>query len=320
MERKRCPMLSPTVSVLIVTHNSSREIGECLDALARGTAVPYEIVVVDNASDDSTAEFVAQVVGVRHVANTRNLGFATAVNQAGQLAGGRYLLLLNPDTVVHVGAVDRLASFLDEHVTAGIAAPRLLNADGRIRHNCFAFETPWSMFWFGIGVGPLRRVRNLMLRHTGWNIEANHPQEVEAVTGAAMLVRRELFEHLGGLDERFFMYCEDGDFCRRAKRVGWRTLLVPEAVVTHIGGASSLPDTVLLNGMIGSHLLDSRYRYTEKYWGRPAVMILRLANAAAGLLFLLASRLFGDGDTRARLVRHGRLLWATSALRKGARP
>jgi len=299
------------VSVLIVTHNSAGEIGACLDALARRTRLAHEVILVDNASTDATLAVVKPFAGIRPIANAANVGFAAAINQAGRLAQGRYLLLLNPDTVVHEGAVDRLAACLDSRPAAGICAPRVLAADGRIRHNCFAFETPWSMFWFGVGVGPLYRVRGLMLGRNRWDITANALQEVEAVTGAAMLVRRELFERLSGLDARFFMYCEDGDFCLRARRAGWQTLLVPEAVVTHGGGASTPQDAPLLNGMIGAHLLASRYRYTRKHWGRGAAWLLRWAYAVAGALFWLGGRLPLTGALGAKLKVYGRLLWAT---------
>lgn len=299
------------VSVLIVTHNSAGEIGACLDALACWTRRTHEVILVDNASTDATLAAVRPFARVRVIANGENIGFAAAINQAGQLAQGRYLLLLNPDTVVHEGAIDRLASYLDSHPTAGICAPRVLDRDGRIRHNCFAFETPWSMFWFGVGVGPLHRVRGWMLRRSGWDITADAPQIVEAVTGAAMLVRRELFERLGGLDERFFMYCEDGDFCLRARRAGWQTLLVPEAVVTHLGGASTPDAAPRLNGMIGEHLLCSRYRYTQKYWGRGAVWLLRWAYAVAGALFWLGSLLPVASPALMKLRAYARLLLMT---------
>ncbi|PDV98286.1 glycosyltransferase family 2 protein [Candidatus Chloroploca asiatica] len=304
------------ISVLIITHNSAHEIGPCLDTLAQHTRVPYEIIVVDNASADDTMDAIRRSGSLRLVTNTTNVGFAAAVNQATRLAGGRYLLLLNPDTQVHEGAIDRLVAFLDSHPSVGICAPRVLAVDGCLRHNCFAFETPWSFFWFGVGVGPLHRVRRWMLRRTNWNIAADTPQTVEAVTGAVMLVRRELFEQLGGLDERFFMYCEDGDFCYRAHQQGWKTMLVPDAVVTHVRGASTPPDTPLLNGMIGAYLLASRYHYTQKYWGQVAVVVLRLANATVGALFLLVSRLLIDKTARANVSRYGRLLWGTPALRK----
>jgi GT2 family glycosyltransferase len=299
------------VSVLLVTHNNAAQIGACLDALARRTRLAHEVILVDTASGDATLAAVPQSAGLRLIANEENIGFAAAVNQASRLAQGRYLLLLNPDTVVHEGAVDRLVGCLDRHPAAGICAPRTLAADGRIRHNCFAFETPWSFFWFGVGVGPLRRVRDRMLRRNRWDITAAAPQVVEAVTGAALLVRRDLFEGLGGLDPRFFMYCEDGDFCLRARRAGWQTLLVPEAVVTHVGGASTPQDAPLLNGMIGRHLLASRYRYTRKYWGRAATAHLRLACAVAGALFWLGSLLPVAGPAPAKLRAYGRLLLMT---------
>ncbi|MBP1464224.1 glycosyltransferase family 2 protein [Candidatus Chloroploca sp. M-50] len=299
------------VSVLIITHNSAHEIGPCLDTLAQHTRVPYEIIVVDNASADDTMDAIRRSGSLRLVTNTTNVGFAAAVNQATRLAGGRYLLLLNPDTQVYEGAIDRLVAFLDSHPSVGICAPRVLAVDGCLRHNCFAFETPWSFFWFGVGVGPLHRVRRWMLRRTNWNIAADTPQTVEAVTGAVMLVRRELFEQLGGLDERFFMYCEDGDFCYRAHQQGWKTMLVPDAVITHVRGASTPPDTPLLNGMIGTHLLRSRYCYTQKYWGRSAAWLLRWAYATVGLLFWLSGHVPLFGVTGDNLKTLGRLLWAT---------
>ncbi|WP_165360907.1 glycosyltransferase family 2 protein [Candidatus Chloroploca sp. Khr17] len=303
------------VSILIVTHNSGREIGACLDALQRHTRLDHEVILVDNASGDTSLEIAKQCAGVRLLANMENIGFAAAVNQAARLAQGRYLLLLNPDTRVHEQAVDRLASYLDNRPAVGLCAPRVLAPDGRIRHNCFAFETPWSFFWFGVGVGPLRHLRNWMLRRNRWDIAAATPQQVEAVTGAAMLVRRDLFEQLGGLDERFFMYCEDGDFCLRARRAGWQTLLVPDAVVTHIGGASAPLDAPLLNGMLGEHLLRSRYRYTCKYWGHRTAWLLRWAYAVIGALCWLGGHVPLTGTTGAKLKAHGRLLWVTPILR-----
>jgi N-acetylglucosaminyl-diphospho-decaprenol L-rhamnosyltransferase len=311
-------MNAPELSILIVAYNSSAVLPACLASVEVETTLAHEIIIVDNASVDGTASLVrTRFPQVALIENRVNVGFAVASNQASRLARGRYLLLLNPDTVVHTGSIDRLVRFMDANPTVGICAPRVLTTDGRIRPNCFAFETPWSFFWFGVGVGPLLRVRSWLLHATRWNVAAAIPQLVEAVTGAAMLVRRDLFERLGGLDDRFFMYCEDGDLCYRACQQGRQTMLVPDAVVTHIRGASTPPDTPLLNGMVGAYLLHSRYRYTQKYWGRGAVVLLRLANAAAGVLFLLVSRLLTDQTNRIKLARVGRLLWATHAFHKG---
>lgn len=299
------------ISVLIITHNSETQIDSCLDSLARYTHVDHEVIIVDNASIDATLEAATSFYQVHVIENTENSGFAIAVNQAAQSAAGRYLLLLNPDTVVHEDTVDRLTAFMDSHPTVGICAPRVLDTAGRIRHNCFAFETPWSFFWFGVGVGPLVRVRNWMLCRSTWDIAADVPQVVEAVTGAAMLVRQEIFEALGGLDERFFMYCEDGDFCLRAQQAGWQTMLVPSAVITHIGGTSAPQDAPMLNGMIGRYLLQSRFSYTHKYWGRCAAWLLRWAYAVAGALLWLTGHLFPSTGAGGKLKAHGRLLWRT---------
>jgi hypothetical protein len=307
-------MDTPELSILIVAYNSNTVLPACLASVNAGTTLAHEIIIVDNASSDGTAKLIrAHFPQVALIENRDNVGFAAAVNQAARLAQGRYLLLLNPDTLVHEAAVDRLASYLDGHPTVGICAPRVLDVNGRIRHNCFAFETPWSFFWFGVGVGPLRSVRGWMLRRTGWDIAADAPQEVEAVTGAAMLVRRELFERLGGLDERFFMYCEDGDFCLRAQQAGWKCMLVPSAGVTHLGGASTPQGSIHLNGMIGRHLVSSRYLYTQKYWGKRAMWALRWAYGIVGMLFLLVSRFIPNAAQRHQLTIVGRLLLCTPA-------
>jgi hypothetical protein len=248
----------PDLSVLIVTHNNADMIDACLDSLGLTEGVSCEFILVDNASTDATLTEIGRFPNVRLIANDENIGFAAAVNQAGKLAQGRYFLLLNPDTIVHENAVERLVAYMDSQPGTGICAPRVLTLEGVIRHNCFAFETPWSVFCFGIGLGPLNASLRKISRHSGWNIQSDRPQTVEAVTGAAMMVRRSLFESLTGLDERFFMYCEDGDFCLRAKRAGSDTRLLPAALISHRGGASTAPGTERINGMIGRHLLQSR--------------------------------------------------------------
>jgi len=300
------------VSVLIVTYNSKAVLPGCLLSLEAATNIEHEVIIVDNASVDGTPDLVRRrFPAVNLIENRRNEGFAAATNRACREARGRCLLLLNPDTVVQSGAVERMVAILESRRDAGICAPRTLTADGRIRHNCLSFETPWSFFRFGVGVGPLQRLRRRVLRGGGWDLYADQPQMVEVASGAAMLVRRELFDRLGGLDERFFMYCEDEDFCLRARRIGWATMLVPGAVVTHYGGASTPDGTPRLNGMIGHHLLRSRYLYTRKHWGRKALWTLRLGYGLAGVGFVTASGAIKNPYHRMRLFQHGKLLLET---------
>lgn len=304
--------MEPSLSILIVTFNSGRVVAGCLDSIPAATGVKAEIILVDNASQDGTPALVRRnYPAVRVMENPRNVGFAAAVNQAAHAARGSMFLLLNPDTVIQSGAIDQLVSFLEEHPFTGICAPRTLDRHRRIRHNCFRFETPWTFFWFGVGVGPLQKLRNRILGRTDWQIDRDSAQNVEAVTGAALLVRRQLYEQLGGMDERFFMYCEDGDFCFRAHQAGYQTMLVPRSIMTHFGAASTPHGTALLNGMIGEHLLRSRYHYTLKYWGKAAAGTLRLAHGAAGAFFMLAGAISPDRQRRPLLRRRGKLLWST---------
>jgi N-acetylglucosaminyl-diphospho-decaprenol L-rhamnosyltransferase len=306
-------MQSPEVSILIVTHNSRTVLPACLKSIAATTTIAHEIILVDNASTDGTPQLVRrQFPQASLTENRQNTGFAAANNQASRLARGRYLLLLNPDTVVHFGAIDRLVRYLDDNPQAGICAPRTHAVNGRIRYNCFAFETPWSFFWFGVAIGPLNRLRRRMLRSIDCDITANQPQMTEAVTGGAMLIRQALFESLDGFDERFFMYCEDGDLCLRAQQHGFLTILLPEATITHVGGSSTPQGTIRLNGMIGRHLLYSRYNYTRKYWGDSTMWGLRLAYGLVGAGFVLTSKLIRSPQQRTKLFQLGKLLYYTS--------
>lgn len=300
------------VSVIIVTYNSADEIAACLDSLQQQTAISREVIVIDNASQDGTLALLQQRQDIRLIADVVNRGFAAAVNRAAQIAGGEYLLLLNPDAVLQPTALSILVDYLAQHPQVGLVAPRILTADGKLRDNTFAFESPWSFIVLTLGVGPFRRLHGRALRpRRPWQVRADQPQQIDAAIGAALLVRRPLFEQLGGLDARFFLYCEDGDFCLRAARAGAATYLVPQAQASHVGGASTPQGSYRLTGMIGRHLLQSRYRFTHKYHGRAAAAALRLLFAVGGAIFLLIGILTPQQLRREQLLAHGRLLWST---------
>lgn len=195
-----------------------------------------ETIVVDNASNDGSFETIAgSFPWVRLIQNQQNVGFARANNQ-GILAGrSPYVLLLNSDTVVQPGAFEHLLAFMDQRVTVGAAGPRLLNGDGSLQPSAHPMMTPGREFW------------RLLFLDTVWP-RATYPKEwwnsntaspVEVLKGAAMMLRREALEKVGVLDEDYFMYSEEVDFCYRLKRAGWELWYVPAAVVTHFGEAST---------------------------------------------------------------------------------
>ena len=228
----------PRLSIVIVTFNSRGQIDACLESLVtHPPAVEHEIIMVDNASPDGTAAAVrARGTGVRVIDAGGNVGFASANNLGIRQSSGELVLLLNPDTVVPRGAIDRLVAAIDDRPDAAAAGPRLVGADGRAELS------------FGAMVAPLAELRQKLL--TGGHARGllvvsqyvehltRAPRDVDWVSGACLLVRRADAEAVGLLDERYFMYLEDVDFCAALRSRGRAILFVPDAEVVHLRGAS----------------------------------------------------------------------------------
>ena len=229
------------LSVVIVTYNSAAFLPRCLESLSRATRrVKFEVIVVDNHSQDDTAAVLDGYADVQTLVNDENLGFARAANRGFRQAKGRHYLLLNPDTEVHDGALDRCVSFLDSNPEVGIVGARVNNPDGTLQRACRrSIPTPKIAFFRLSGLGKIWRSHPAA---SAYNLEDADPDEtldVEAVSGSFLMVRREATGHVGGLDERYFLYGEDLDFCLSISRLGYRIVYYPEAVVTHHKGASS---------------------------------------------------------------------------------
>jgi N-acetylglucosaminyl-diphospho-decaprenol L-rhamnosyltransferase len=230
--------IAPDLSVVLVSYNTRDLLDACLKSLGAGLGGrAAEIWVVDNASRDGSAEQVrASHPGVRLIVNPENIGFACACNQALRRANGKYLLLLNPDSLAPPGALDQLAAVLDTHPEAAVCGPLLLNTDGspqiswarfptltsELRGRLDRSQSPYRLEDFA---GPARRA-------------ALCPFAVDWVGGACFLVRAEAARGAGLLDEGFFLYGEEVDWCRRFRRAGGKVLLAPAVTVTHQGGAS----------------------------------------------------------------------------------
>jgi GT2 family glycosyltransferase len=235
----RGPALRTTV--VLVTWRSRDHLPACLEALDAASAEDaLETIVVDNASDDDTVACVRErAPGALVVRNDTNRGFAAAVNEAVRLARGDAVLLLNPDVVLGAGCLARLRRAFDEDATLGLAGPQLFFPDGRPQRSAWdaprlgalAFET-----FLLYNLLPRSRRHPLAARI------AEAPQDVEALSGACLLLRRSCLESLGGLDERFFLYFEDVDLGLRARAAGWRVRLVPDARAVHALGGSAYRD------------------------------------------------------------------------------
>ncbi len=240
-------MERPRISILIVLYNALTEAAGCLESIFETGADGVEVIVVDNASPQGGAAILKERwPQVRLIQNEENVGFARAVNQAAGLAKGRYLLLLNPDCRLNGDVPRVLADWLEARPEVGLVGPRLLNPDGSLQTSTYAFPTLFQTaahFFRLKSLLPLERLRRVapawLAGRIGQLNRHDKAGPVDYCTGAALMVRREVWDALGGLDERFFLYYEEKDLCLRAKQAGYETWLAPEASVVHRIGASS---------------------------------------------------------------------------------
>lgn len=228
------------LSIVVVGWNSAAYLRGCLSSIpAAAGRLSHEIFVVDNASGDGSADLVrAGFPSVRLIANPSNRGFAAANNQALRLASGRYALLLNPDTVAHPGALERLAAFMDASPDVGACGPLLLNEDGSVQHAARRFPTFGFALASGTVLGRLGLFRSAYDRVKMRGESFDAPMEVDQPSGAALFIRKSVLDRVGLLDEGYFIFFEEVDLCRRIRDAGFRIALRPEARVTHYGGRS----------------------------------------------------------------------------------
>jgi N-acetylglucosaminyl-diphospho-decaprenol L-rhamnosyltransferase len=330
-----------SIGIVIVSFNTCELLRGCLESL-RGCALPLRVVVVENGSrDDSAAMVRACFPEIELIALERNVGFAAGTNiglrhlldketrRQGDREQGSlpislspnllvfqspgYVLLLNPDTVVHPGAIEALAAFLDAHPRVGAVGPRLLNTDGSVQPAAFRFPTLAMTL---LDLFPPGQALPGRLYGSWWHGRYPHEQCAEAPfpidhpLGACILAQRTLVEQVGLLDERFFMYAEEVDWCYRTRQAGWAIWQEPRARVTHVGGAA----TSQFRSRMLIALYDSRLRFFRKHYSR-RFMRWHMRIVRAGMLraALLAwrdharGRLGGD-ELRARLWTYGEVM------------
>jgi N-acetylglucosaminyl-diphospho-decaprenol L-rhamnosyltransferase len=236
------------LSIVILNYNTRDHLRACLRALQvesstslGGGAIEVEVIVVDNASSDGSADMVAsEFLWVRLVRSPRNGGFAFGNNQALRLCSGANVLLLNPDTVMPSGGLARLLACLKAHPEAGIVGPKLLKPDGSMHLACRrSFPTPSVAFYRFSGLSRLFPHSPRFGRYNLTFVDPDQAIEVASVCGACLLVRSAVIERIGLLDERFFMYGEDLDWCLRTRLMGWTVRYEPGIVVQHQHGAAS---------------------------------------------------------------------------------
>lgn len=285
------------IGICIVTLKSRDRLLACLSSLFEQTQTTnVDVVVVDNNSQDGTAEQIrAQYPAVHLIANNENLGFSKAVNQGLKVLNARYLVLLNPDALVLNQALDHLVEFMDENPAVGICAPKVFNQNGTVQFQSRRGEPrPWNVFSYFLGLSKLfpkdPRFSGYLLTY----IDNTKVNEVDAVSGSCMMIRREVIDEIGYLDERYFAYQEDTDYCVHARQAGWKVCYVPTAEVMHYGGKGGSN----INPYFGAyHWHRSYYLYYRKnlsknypFWFHPLYYIAMLAKLIFSLIGLLFSR------------------------------
>jgi GT2 family glycosyltransferase len=284
------------VSVVIVSWNTRELLRGCVEstlAARKELGRPVDVIVVDNASSDGSAAMVRQEFpDVRVVANASNVGFAAATNQGLRESHGRYLLLLNPDTRATPDFLQVLISFAEDHPEAGAVGPRLVGKDGMDQVSCFPLPTLSRELWRLFHLDRFHAFARYPL--SLWR--SGSPQRVESIQGACMLIRREALDQTGLLDERFFIYTEEVDFCRRMLNLGWQIFWVPSATVVHYGGES----TAQVGARMFVELYRSKVQYFRKHmgaWGAVAykgvlvaATLPRLVVPSLGLAFVPSRR------------------------------
>ncbi len=268
------------VTVVIVNWNTRDELAMCLDSLLAQQGVENEIIVVDNASCDGSVEMVqTNYPSVKLIANKSNLGFGAAQNQGIEQSSGRYVFALNPDVVFPTTDIlAKMVKFADEHPDYGLIGPRIENPDGTLHFSARRFPTLGTGVFRRTPIGRLfpnnRYVREYIL--SDW--DHNEPREVDWLSGAALLVRRDMLDEIGLFDTRFYMYCEDVDLAYRAKQCGWKAVYYPAVTVIHrIGAASDKAPFRMIY-----HFHRSMFRFYLKHYARGAGWIL-LPVVAAGV-------------------------------------
>lgn len=267
METATASVTRPKLSIVILCWNDLRVIAECLRSIyTRTHSTDFEVIVSDNGSTDGSSEFIrSHFPRVRVVENGANLRFSKGNNAGIQVAKGELILILNPDTLIHDGALDRFVEFADRHPEAGAFACRVLNSDGSYQGAARPFPTIWREFLAALYLRPLGHISDLFISDVYVRWRGDTERTIDWQSGCCQLFRAELLRRLKGFDERFYYYYEDVDLCHRVWDAGYPVLYTPEATITHLVGQSTTTRSRL------AFELDkyrNRYRYFYKYYGR----------------------------------------------------
>jgi GT2 family glycosyltransferase len=256
------------VSICIICYQARDLLRDCLRSIYETVdSLSFEIIIVDNHSVDGTLEMLrSEFQNVRLIVNDYNTGYTRPNNQAIRESKGRYIVLLNPDTLVKPNTFAELFNFLETHPEVGIVGPKVLNRDGTLQKQCRRSEArPWDSFCYFSG---LSRIFPYDKRFAGYlmtYLDEDLTHEAEAVSGSCMMIRRQVIEQIGYQDENFFAYQEDTDYCRRARLAGWKIFYNPSAQIIHYGGEGG-SNVQPFRSIVEWH--RSYYLYYRKHFAR----------------------------------------------------
>lgn len=259
------------LSIIILNYNTKNLLRECLRALRLARPeIKMEILVIDNDSADGSAAMVlSEFPEARLIRAPRNLGYAGGNNLGIKSAVGRYIMIMNPDILVFPGSLESFLSFMEANPGVGIAGPQLINPDGSIQYSCYRFQTPFTPLYRRTAIGLLPFGRRAVKDYLMEDFDHRSVSDVDWLLGGALLVRRSALETVGLLDENFFMYFDDTDWCRRFWENGWRVAYAPVSRFVHFHQRHSQGGVIeLLRKRTARMHLLSAYSYFRKYHGK----------------------------------------------------
>jgi len=262
------------ISICIVSWNVKDLLRECLSSIYDSAPeLRYEVVVVDNNSRDGSGELVREnFPKITLIPNRVNCGFAAACNQAIRQSRGRYILLLNPDTRIQSGSLEEMLRFLDERPFSGGGGPKLINPDGTLQPSIRNYPTFKSSLGRFTILGDLGFFRSSGNHYLARDFDYGCPSIVEQPMGAALFLRRDALDDVGGLDESFFLYYEEVDLCSRLSQAGRVIWYNPDAVIIHVGGGS----TEKAGARARFQMQESQFKYFAKHFGSSPTMWFKI--------------------------------------------
>lgn len=257
------------LSILIVNYNTCQLTVDCLRSVfASETEYTYEVILIDNNSKDESVQTIRELFPqVKLIENTENTGFAKANNQGMEVAEGRYMLLLNSDTIIQQDTIQTMVAFMDYNPIIGASGCKIVLPDGSLDKACKrGFPTPSASFYYAFGLSKLFPNKPEFNQYQLGYLNPDVEYPVDCLVGAFMLVRRETIEQVGGLDETFFMYGEDIDWCYRIKQAGWGIHYYPRTTIIHYkGGSARRRPFKIIYEFHRAMILFHRKHYRQKY-------------------------------------------------------